>query len=711
MTLTPSSLLAMYHEGIRPIRPVATDTETSGLYADDGARVSTASVAWEDPDELFRGLPGLTWKREEFAPDQFANIASIAWPFDQGREGKPEDKGQFQLLPDADNLPMEEWVALLEWLRYTGLDVGLTMHNAKFDLEKYRVGVRRWPGVGLDMHALVTWDTQIVANLLWPLLPDPKSHKPTSSLKPVSRIKFGQEFGDEADQVKAYLRKAKLPSGRWDLMPWDVVGSYADMDARLTVMLRLREEWEIYHAGAADWLHPKGLPDNDPELQGLKAVYDAIKRRFATMQVLYRMEWRGIPYDEAGSREAAMECEKRAKQLAKDLPFRPTDAEAKKFFFEDGTNSKGNECMGLVPYAVTERGAPSMTAEILDRMVADGVQWAKEWAEYNKVTNAASMWYQAYADRMGTDGRLRTCFRQVSRATGESGGTRSTRFSVERVNLQAIPQDYRLSGHAILDGIPTPRDLIASAVPEGWRIWELDLAQAELRVGAMWADCTRMLEMITNDEDLHSFTTEALFGMKRDDPEFFRWRQVGKRGNFSLIFGSGGATFRKMVSKETGIILGEFEADRIVVDWNRLYPEFKRAIDRHMNVVAKRQARFGHGWIDLLTGERRWFEKYEDTHKAFNQRVQGNLAQFGIDWMIWSDHYLRGCGLDEPVPGVGRGGLVLTIHDSQVLLLPDDAEGEAMADACRLYGEHLWKERFPGVPGAVDAKAWSGKAA
>src|SRR6185295_9947224 len=99
---------------------------------------------------------------------------------------------------------------------------------------------------------------------------------------------------------------------------------------------------------------------------------------------------------------------------------------------------------------------------------------AETYAEYRRLSNAASMWYEGYANAIGQDGRLRTYFRQ--------NGTRSSRFSVERVNLQAIPQDYRLSDHSALDGIITPRGIIGNAVPEGWRLFELDLAQAELRV-------------------------------------------------------------------------------------------------------------------------------------------------------------------------------------------------------------------------------------
>lgn len=659
--------------------PISWDTETSGLFADSGARVSTTSIAFavvEDDIETW-----VDWANEfdnvttgweiivEGKESEF--IVSCAWPFDQGTVGKPESLGEM-LWPEANNLSEEEWVAL------NGLLINhvLVAHNAKFDLEKMRVGVRRWPGVGFELENCVIWDTQNVNALLWPLHP--------TSLKPTCSRLFGKQWADEAEVVKKYLARAKLPAGRWDLMPWDAIGKYADTDARITLMLYFRQVWEMEHK---DWWID---------------VNWAERRRFEQMLVLYRMERRGLPYDEVMSREAGLECDDRAKRVAAQLPFDPAGEEARRFFFSEGRTKSGVEHLNLIPYGITEKGKPQLTAEIVQRMVNDGVEYAGKYAEYNRVTNAASMWYHGYADAVGPDGRLRTCFRQ--------NGTRSSRVSVERVNLQAIPQDYRLSDHSALDGIPTPRQIIAKAVRDlGWKIFELDLAQAELRVGAMFAGCKKMMEMIREDHDLHAYTTTALFNKHPNDDDWGKYRQVGKRGNFSLLFGAGGPTFRAMVSKETGILLDEQEAVQIVSDWNALYPEFRRAIDRHSGVVARRQAKHGYGWLDYINGERRWFQPYEEAHKAFNQRVQGNLGQFGIDWMLQTDEFLR----NTPAlrkrwvkDGIGEAGLVLTIHDSQVLLLPNDQFGEDLAARCAKFGQDLWEQMFPDIPGGVDYHSW-----
>lgn len=687
-TLRPSDLLALAGVGTIP-EEVACDTETSGLFADDGARVSTASVAWIDwTGEWADFSDRLTYREEVINGDgDTAFVASLAWPFDQGVAGKPEDKGQGMLWAEADNLGKAEWVALCDWLEQVG---AIVWHNAPFDLEKFRVGPRWAPDCGRELEHVTSWDTMNVSQFLYPLLKLPGHAKPTLALKEVMTVLMtgisDENIGDEQEVVKKYLRKAKLPTGRWDLMPWDVIGTYADGDARLTIRLKQHQVRDIEtgrfpHAGAT--------PDE---------AYAAILRRLnKAVLPCYRMERRGLPYDEVGSRLAADDCKERAQEVSDRLPFTPTPDNAKAFFFSDAVTDKGEVGLDLPAYELTEKGAPSLTAEVLQRMVNDRVPHADVYAEVRKVQTAESMWYTGYADKMGPDGRLRTRLRPT--------GTASTRFSASRVNLQATPQDYRLSDHKILDGIPTPRGLIDSAVDAlrmggvRWKLWRLDLEQAELRVAADYAHEDKMLQMIKDGVDLHTYTTKVLFpDVDPDSPEFKgKWRQVGKKGNFSLCFGAEWKTFGEMVAKDTGIYLPEQETRRIVWSWNGLYTAYRPCIERHSRTVARRQAKYGYGWVDFKNKERRWFDKYEETHKAFNQRVQGNLAQFGLDWIYATDTYLRGQGLDE-----FKAGLVLTVHDSQELLLPDTDEGAAMAETCANFGRELWKEWFPNVPGGVD---------
>jgi len=432
------------------------------------------------------------------------------------------------------------------------------------------------------------------------------------------------------------------------------------------------------------------------EGEGHLTFVEAAARRQEVTQVLYRMERRGLPFAAHLARQWSGELQTRANQQAQLLPFRPaTLATAKHYWFGSGT-VKGVEGHGYPPLSTTPTGAPSLTQDDVGKLVAQGLPGAEVWRSYQKLTNADGNWYSGWVKKAGPDGRLRTSVRQ--------NGTASGRFSVEGVQLQAIPHDYKLGGYDELEGIPTPRALIGAGVPEGWTLWELDLANAEARVAALFAQCKKMLELIEAGADLHGATATELFHVKPGDPNWGEKRQVAKRANFSLIFGVGWVKLQADIEEQTGVRMTDHETQVLVRKWRALYPEYGKAIDKAMAVVKGRQSnrKLPGGYLDLINGERRWFTRTEDSHKAFNQRVQGNLAQFALSWWLLADKHCQEVLTPEELE---TGGVVLTVHDSTVLLLPKDKAEAVVAQVVRL-GVELWEKTFPGVPGGVDPSAW-----
>lgn len=704
--------------------PIAVDTETNGLYADDGARVSVVSLAWVDPDIVTDPDP----ERLREAVKTGEGVFEVAFPFSQGIWCGPKEwailkPGQQEDLFGGENpnLGIQEWGALIAWL-FTRQSV--VFHNAKFDMEKMRYAPMGWPthdpsGAelwGIDFELVLAmgrmriWDTQVCCPKLWP-------NEETSSLKPTGARLWGLDATAEYRALKPYLGPAKDP--RYDLVPWPVIGPYASKDTNLTIRLAYTQwailgiwgEWAREDAAQLRWL---------------------CNREIKTMLALYRMERAGIPYDAPSSFQVAGILDSKRLSLENRLPFRPTPKEAGRFFFSDGQIRKGRSIrqgLGLLPYKVTEKGAISFTAEVVDRLIkaypadTEAGQAARIWQEVQKLNTAVSMWYQPYASGIGADKRLRTCFRQVTRGRGdEDGGTRSGRFSVERVNLQAIPHDYRLViGEDKTWDAPTPRQLIGRAMADlkddlgrQWHGWEFDLKQAELRVAASFARCTPMLEAFASGRDLHTDTTLGLFPkLDKQSKEFDFYRQIGKRGNFSLCFGSGGATFAGMVAKETGVQLDEAEADRIVETWNGMYPQYRRAIDSWSRVVDAERKLVLAGDTGFATGGLRVFKWGEDSHKAFNQLVQASLAEFLKSWMIEVTDGPVG-ELTRWVPGVGWVGLIMTIHDSLVALLPEGEE-EHYAGLITGAAYSVW-QRFFNTPdplgrvlpvdGGAEGKRW-----
>lgn len=668
--------------------PMAIDTETNGLWADSGARLSIISNAWMDPEILVSGDQA----RIMHAIETGEGVHSRAYPFSQGAWDKPG--AQVDLFAGDDpNLGEDDWYDLLGHI----LGRRLVMHHLKFDCEKLRYGPITHPDwIGADLVDQVVWDTQVSAPDLW--------LGETSSLKPTMARLFGDDETKAKDALTPYLGPKDNP--RYDLVPWDVISTYAAKDAEQTIRLYY---YQLIELGLL-W------EDDDPDLRRAKIC----RREIETAKCLYRMERAGIPYDAEGSLEAAAVLKKRHRELAKQLPFKATSPAAIKYFF--GPTGQGG--LGLLPYSVTEKGSPQFTAMVVTRIIHDygpdeqPGKIARIWSELAKLKTAISMWYEPYANGLGSDGRLRTCYRQTSRGKGdEDGGTRSGRFSVERVNLQAIPHDYRLAvGEERTWTVPTPRQLIGKAARdlEGWKLWEFDLAQAELRVAAAWAKCEPMVDALNNDEDLHGQTATELFNVVKGDMRWDFYRQVGKRANFSCVFGVGGTTFATAVTKETGEPMTVDQGDVITRDWNRLRPEFGRTIERWSRYVD------GGGIIALAsdqgygTGRLNKIPPFEDTHKAFNRLVQGSIAEFARDWNLQTERLLAAEGLGlKPEPGVGWTGMLAVIHDSQVMLLPDGDRGAEIADKVVAATEKLWGRYFAReglgvlpVKGGAEGKLW-----
>lgn len=702
--IKPSELLALAEDGIMPAGNVSLDTETSGLFTDDGARVATVSVAWEDQDGVWGDLVDTEmcdWGSQTYNIEEVGlgalgysirtPVVSFAWPFDQGLSctGKPEDTGQGSLLPDAENLPDSEYQALLDWLRLIARQRGpyLDFQHGKFDLHIVAAGLRTNPALAIDLEPWVAWDTQNVTNLLW-------SYTGTTSLKPTTQRLWHDGADDEQQKVKDYLRKSKLPTGRWDLMPWSIIGRYADKDARLTTRLRIHQQYIVEEGADGTWLDGTGTR---------MTLQEAIDRRLDTSKMLYRMERRGLPFAADRVGDISRELDRRIAGLTHELPFHPaTLPAAKHYWFGTGKNRQGVEGLGLQPVSVTENGEPQLNAYAVQKLAIRDVPGIETWRDLQKAKTANDRWYRGWGSMLGDDGRLRGSVRQ--------NGTVSGRFSIERVQLQAIPHDFRLGGYPVLDGLATPRGLIGAGVADGYRLWELDLANAELRVAALMAGCERMLTLIGEGADLHGDAAQQLFGVHPDDPTWGRMRGVAKRANFSLIFGVGWEKLQNDIDTQTGVVLSDEEAQRLVYDWNGLYPEYQRAIKRTSAALKGRQMKHGKGWVQVFNGERRWFTATEETHKAMNQRVQSSLAQFGNSWWLSSDAII-----DEELTEAGYGdelhktGLVMLIHDSMVLLLPT-AGGldEKIVRMVQDDGVRLWGETFPGVPGGVDATVWGG---
>ncbi len=404
-----------------------------------------------------------------------------------------------------------------------------------------------------------------------------------------------------------------------------------------------------------------------------------IERENAVCRALYRMETRGLQFDRAACLRASEKIDEQMALLAKSLPFKTTPAGAKRYYFET---------LKLEPMKHTEKGAVSMDVEVRQALAAQDAPHAKQYDEWCALETANSMWYKAWPEYCGDDGRLRTVYKQA--------GVVSGRFSVQRVQLQAIPHDYRLP-----KGVPTIRSFIGPK--PGHRLFDVDLSQAEVRVATWLAEVqaglaeTPMLDILNSGEDVHGATTKLVFpSVDEQSDNWAEMRQIGKRLTLGcMLYGAGAGVLREQVWQFAQVAISDADSERFIKQYRKAFPAFTAASHEAM--------RFATEWAFVRTVAgtiRAWdtqdggadsygYGKGINYHKAFNQIIQGSVADAMKVWML-------------EVEAKYPGALLLQVHDDLILELEHE---EQAADIARM-GEAICARMFVGVPFVADLKEW-----
>jgi DNA polymerase I-like protein with 3'-5' exonuclease and polymerase domains len=651
---------------------VALDSESSGLFNDDGARISVVSAAWRDPAS--------------------SDLVSIAVPFDQGSDFTCLPCGPKQIpathsrrlakwaaaYPDltpaqlysAPNRSFLAWDRLVSWLSRQQL----IMHNGKHDSLQFYAGQRDrphggncefqsphppWDGGHVNLMPALVWDSMLASGQLWPGYPI--GLKDTAVRLHIGKA-LGIEEGDEAAEQEALGPwKGPRTDPRFDLIPWFILGPYAARDAQLTYLLYEYQQSQL----------------NDQTLI-------RCEEEFALLRTLYGMEVRGVGFDAPGCRRELSKLDSLIQDAAAAVPFkggtgRPTSPSAIKYFF--GAPKDGG--LGYLPYSdkITSHANPQVDEEVIGRLIKAGAPGASEYAHYQELSSARSKWYAAFPALAGPDGRLRTTHRQ--------GRVVSGRLSVERFQAQALPHDYQIP-----PGIEPIRSFLGN--DDGYEHWEADASQAEIRVATKVAQEKSMLRALRAGVDSHDAACKLMFFPDKSVAdaklmaEWERYRQVAKRCNLGILYGIGAGGLRTQILKFTGYDYSVDQCREWISDYKNAFPAFARALWTFSQMATE------SGFVRLCTGKVRKFADYEPVHKAFNQRVQGDVSEGMRITMV---------RFDREYPGL----LLLQIHDSLVCRIPvTDVEGVVPAMSSAIVS--TFSNLFSPVPFKADVKRFGSSA-
>lgn len=202
--------------------------------------------------------------------------------------------------------------------------------------------------------------------------------------------------------------------------------------------------------------------------------------------------------------------------------------------------------VGLKVIEKTAKGVPSVSSDVLANYFGNPV--VDDLLEYRRLTKLETF-IKSWEEIQVKD-RIYPSFNITAR-TG--------RTTCSSPNIQQIPQDKNV------------RNLIEAR--PGWKIKEQDYSQIELRVASMFSGDTNMQHAYQSGSDLHSKTTELLFGdtSSLSPQEQKRKRTEAKSMNFGFLYGMSAKTFVDY-AKGYGLNITEEESEGFRNNFFKAYP-------------------------------------------------------------------------------------------------------------------------------------------
>lgn len=261
------------------------------------------------------------------------------------------------------------------------------------------------------------------------------------------------------------------------------------------------------------------------------------------------------------------------------------------------------------------------------------------------------------------DGRVHCSFHPTGTATG--------RLSSSEPNLQNLPKLVCRVQHKHADGreeLIHPgfnfKKLFVPSKP-GNILCNVDIAGAELRVYTAYSQDEKMIDMLMNGTDIHSYVTADAYGipydkvieLKNSDAGMAYKRWVSKRIIFGTFYGAGPAT----IARQTGA--SREEGQRLI---NMLFQTFPK-LALYINST-RREVKDFHS-VKTFFGRHRRFklsglgDSYFEAacREAINMKIQSTASDLLLSQM---------CEIHDHSAEIDAE-LLITVHDSIVMELPE----------------------------------------
>lgn len=367
---------------------------------------------------------------------------------------------------------------------------------------------------------------------------------------------------------------------------------------------------------------------------------------------------------------------------------------------------------GLKSLGKTKGGKASTKWEYLKPFIEE-LPFLNDYRYYKLLGKMLSTYLRPPRDRWkDDDGRVRSDYKLNGTVTG--------RLSSSSPNLQNIPTPEKEPGtlleiypikniftHTWQLAIANPfegmiinvmtgeilEDILAERVTSDGCILAVDFSGMELRTMASVANCRGMIKAFADGVDVHSYVTEMLFGITREDFSPEDWKPKRYRAkwvNWTLLFGGSAHTLHSLYA------IPMDEADRLVSTYYNAFPEVLDFNQATLEFCRE------NGYVESRFGRRRYMPYINDTRnntmRKKNERAAMNMPiqSAASDVLICSLIVLR----DQMQLNDFKSMMINTVHDSVMFDVYPGELGdlawlctEVMENLPNVYGP----EYFPGL--------------
>ena len=526
----------------------------------------------------------------------------------------------------------------------------VVFHNSKFDLQ--------WFEYHFNFEFPQFEDTMLMHYMF-------DENPGTHGLKTLA-IKH-TDYGDyeaELDNWKAaYIKRTGILKGdfSYDLIPFEVMKSYAAMDAIVTFLLFQKFEAAILRNEKLYWVYKELL------VEGVRFLKD--------------VESNGVPFDrtrlEFGQKRMGEDIQKAVDAL-QEFPEVKAFVAAKGGFNPNSTlqlRSLLFDYIGLAPTGKkTGTGADSTDAEVLG-ILAEQHEVPKHILEIRQKVKIKNTYLDKIIPNLDIDDRLRTNF--------NLHGTTSGRLSSSgKLNMQQLPRDN-----------PTVKGCIKAKA--GHKIVAMDLTTAEVYCAAVLAKDRGLQNVFKSGGNFHSTIAKQVFRLPCEVEQVAELygdkRQQAKAVTFGIMYGAGPKKISEQVTKDSGSVFTMQEAQYVIKDYFEAFPKLREWLNNMQKFIQ------ANGFIYSHFGRKRRLPNVFSSDKGIaahevrsgvNALVQSVSSDINLLGAIDTQKYIRKTGM--------KAKIFALVHDSILAEVPED-EIELYSKKLK---EFIQKDRGLSIPDA-----------